>query len=78
MTGSASKARADTRIEIAEVNGAPGLLVFSGAALSYIGTFAIMNERIQAIHAFLNPDKLAYIQRQVRENKRPTLGQIDL
>jgi RNA polymerase sigma-70 factor, ECF subfamily len=65
MIGLLRKAPADLRVEIAEVNGLPAMLVFIGAQLWYVCGFEIANERIQTLHAVLNPDKLAYIQRQV-------------
>jgi RNA polymerase sigma-70 factor, ECF subfamily len=65
MIGLLRKAPADLRVEIAEVNGLPAMLVFIGAQLWYVCGFEIVNERIQTLHAVLNPDKLAYIQRQV-------------
>jgi RNA polymerase sigma-70 factor, ECF subfamily len=68
VLGLMSKAPADLRMEIAVINGTPGLLLFSGAMLWYVATFAIANEQIQALHAVLNPDKLAYIRRQVAQH----------
>jgi RNA polymerase sigma-70 factor (ECF subfamily) len=69
VLGLMRKGPADLRLEIAEINGAPGLLIFAGESLWFVGTFAIANERIQALHAVLNPDKLAYIRRQVRATR---------
>jgi RNA polymerase sigma-70 factor (ECF subfamily) len=68
VIGLLRKAPADMRIEVAEVNGTPAILLFSGARLWYVSTFDISNERIQGLHAVLNPDKLAYIWRQIQVN----------
>jgi RNA polymerase sigma-70 factor, ECF subfamily len=75
MSGLLRKAPADLRLEMAEVNGLPAMLVFIGVQLWYVCGFEIANERIQALHAVLNPDKLAYIQRQVaaREHVIPDI-----
>jgi RNA polymerase sigma-70 factor (ECF subfamily) len=65
LLGLIGKAPADLRAEIADVNGAPAILLFYGGKLSYVSTLEIASEKIQAFHAVLNPDKLAYIQRQI-------------
>jgi hypothetical protein len=43
----------------------PAVLLFTGARLWYVSSFDTANERIHALHAVLNPDKLEYIRRQV-------------
>jgi RNA polymerase sigma-70 factor (ECF subfamily) len=65
VIGLLHKALADMRIEVAEVNGTPAILLFTGARLGYVCTVEIVDDRIQALQAVLNPDKLAYIRRQV-------------
>jgi RNA polymerase sigma-70 factor, ECF subfamily len=65
VIGLLRKAPADVRVEVAEVNGTPAILLFTGAQLWYVCSFEIVNERIQTLHAVLNPDKLMYIRRQV-------------
>jgi RNA polymerase sigma-70 factor (ECF subfamily) len=65
LIGLLGKAPADTRVEMAEVNGAPAILLFGGARLWNVSTFEIAGDRIQALHAVVNPQKLEYIQRQV-------------
>jgi RNA polymerase sigma-70 factor (ECF subfamily) len=65
VAGLLRKALADLRVEIAEVNGMPALLLFEGARLWNVCGIEIANDRIQTLNAVLNPDKLAYIQRQV-------------
>jgi RNA polymerase sigma-70 factor (ECF subfamily) len=66
LAGLLRKAPDSLRLEIAEVNGAPAMLLFDGAQLMFTSTFVIENQHIQAIHAVLNPDKLAYIRRQIQ------------
>jgi RNA polymerase sigma-70 factor (ECF subfamily) len=65
LLGLMGKAPADLRMEIAEVNGAPAVLLFMGETLWYVSTAEIADGRIQAFHTVLNPDKLAFIQRQI-------------
>lgn len=65
ILGQLGKAPADMRAELAEVNGAPALLVFAGPALLYVASFTIADGQIHALHSVLNPDKLAYISRQL-------------
>jgi hypothetical protein len=66
LIGLLRKAPADTRVEVAEVNGTPAILLFGGVRLWYVCGLEMVNDHIQAIHAVLNPDKLAYIQRQLQ------------
>ncbi len=61
----ARKAPADTRIVLSEVNGMPALIAWEGDALTTVFIFAISNGRIVDIYAQRNPDKLAYLQRQL-------------
>jgi RNA polymerase sigma-70 factor (ECF subfamily) len=65
LTALFGKAPADTRIELAEVNGGPAALVFVDGALQQVLTYAIGAGRILALHSVVNPDKLAYIRRQL-------------
>ncbi len=51
--------------QIAEVNGAPALLLFTGETLLSVSAFQVAGGRVHALQAVLNPDKLAYIRRQV-------------
>jgi RNA polymerase sigma-70 factor, ECF subfamily len=68
------KAPADLRLEIADVNGQPAMLLFTGARLWDVCSFEVVNERIQTLHAVLNPDKLAYIRRQVAAREQGIPG----
>ena len=65
VLGLVSKAPANLRAELAEVNGAPALLIFIDGALWEVVSLAIADGRIQALHLVLNPDKLAFIRRQI-------------
>ncbi|HEX9372101.1 MAG TPA: RNA polymerase sigma-70 factor [Roseiflexaceae bacterium] len=65
VLGLIGKAPVDLRMEIAEVNGAPALLLFTGETLLSVSAFQVAGGRVHALQAVLNPDKLAYIRRQV-------------
>jgi RNA polymerase sigma-70 factor (ECF subfamily) len=64
LLGQLQKARAGLRYELAEVNGLPAVLTFDGATLVYVATFELSGGAVHGLHSVLNPDKLAYIQRQ--------------
>jgi RNA polymerase sigma-70 factor (ECF subfamily) len=51
----------ETRVEIFEINGAPGLLVWQGEALLAVITFEMADGQIQSIYNVINPDKFAYL-----------------
>lgn len=53
----------ETRIEITEINGAPGLLFWQREALLGVTTFEMADGRIQSIYSVINPDKFAYLTR---------------
>ena len=65
LLGSLQKRPPGAHAELRQVNGAPAVLVFAGPALIYVATFTVADGQIQAVHAVLNPDKLAYIQGQL-------------
>jgi RNA polymerase sigma-70 factor (ECF subfamily) len=48
----------DRRLEIATVNGEPGLLIRDGDRLTAVMSIATDGEQIQGVYAVLNPDKL--------------------
>ena len=54
---------------IDEVNGAPALLSWIGPRLDWILTLDIVDDHIQGLRVILNPDKLAFIQRQLEERQ---------
>ena len=53
----------ETRIEIFEINGAPGLLFWRGEALLVVTTFEMADGKIQSIYNVINPNKFAYLAR---------------
>jgi RNA polymerase sigma-70 factor (ECF subfamily) len=55
------------RVEMEEVNGAPALLLFENGVLATVICFAVENGRIAAIYGARNPDKLAFIARQLKQ-----------
>ncbi|RXZ80352.1 sigma-70 family RNA polymerase sigma factor [Paenibacillaceae bacterium] len=56
----------DMRTEFEQVNGNWGLVLMAGTDVLYVFSFQIVRGRIHAIYATSNPDKLAYISRQLR------------
>jgi len=49
------------RIEIADINGETAVAVFAGSRLETVFIFSFHKDRITAIHAVRNPEKLAWI-----------------
>lgn len=54
----------NTRFTRAEVNGEPAMLTWTGESLINVVTFEVADGLVQNIRIVVNPDKLAYIQRQ--------------
>jgi len=52
---------ADSRVELAEVNGQPGLITRSGERAFAVLTIDVEAEQIKAIRFVANPDKLAHV-----------------
>lgn len=65
ITGLLQKAPPDLRFAILPINGAPSMALFAGDRLLYVVTCAIADQRFHTFHLAVNPDKLAYIQRQI-------------
>ena len=63
--GLARKAPATLALSIADVNGSPAALLWLADTLYSVLTFDVLDGRIQAIRNVLNPDKLAFIKRQL-------------
>lgn len=57
---------ADIRIEVVEINGTPSALVWGQDTLYFAMHLTVVGNRIETIRNILNPDKLAYIQKQTR------------
>lgn len=60
------------RGEMTTVNGEPALLLFAGDGLETVFVFSVAGGAIEAIRAMRNPDKLAFLQRQLAERGRQT------
>lgn len=51
----------DMSVEVAPVNGGPGLIVYSGGRVQSVLTFDVGEERIEAIRVVVNPEKLVRV-----------------
>jgi RNA polymerase sigma-70 factor (ECF subfamily) len=60
------KVPADLRITFEEVNGQPAIIMWIGDAVYNVVSFEVADGKIQAFRGILNPDKLAYIARQLQ------------
>jgi RNA polymerase sigma-70 factor (ECF subfamily) len=62
------------RMAVAEVNGEPAVLFWAGERLGTVFVFSVAAGQISDIRAVRNPDKLAYIKRQLRvgDGEAPT------
>jgi len=67
VQGLQRKALADLTVSVETINGGPALLFWTGGILFLVGGFRIADGQIHRIYAILNPDKLAYLQRQLRK-----------
>ena len=67
VQGLQRKALADLTVSVETINGGPTLLFWSGETLFTVGGFRVADGQIHGIYAILNPDKLAYLQRQLRK-----------
>ena len=63
-TGVASQAR----IDVVDVNSEPALVLRVGGELDAVFVLAIDDDRVAAIRVVRNPDKLAYLKRQIAGN----------
>lgn len=55
-----------TTVEVVELNGAPALLCWPGGVLHAV-SIEVEDGRIRNVYDVANPDKLAYLERQLRE-----------
>jgi RNA polymerase sigma-70 factor (ECF subfamily) len=53
---------AQTRSTIADINGAPAILIYEGELLIVVMTFVNDGEKIYELHNVLNPDKLGHLR----------------
>ncbi|HEX8616936.1 MAG TPA: RNA polymerase sigma-70 factor [Thermoanaerobaculia bacterium] len=63
--GLAAKYTAGLSITIEDVNGAPALIARAGDTITSIVSFAFEEGRIAELNSVVNPDKLAFAQRQI-------------
>ncbi|HEU5368342.1 MAG TPA: RNA polymerase sigma-70 factor [Ktedonobacterales bacterium] len=66
VQGLLRKALAGVAISVENVNSAPALLFWTGEKLLMVGGLRIADGQIQEIYGIMNPDKLAYFQRQLQ------------
>jgi RNA polymerase sigma-70 factor (ECF subfamily) len=57
---------ADLRFDLADVNGEAAVLLWVRERLDTVFVYSAIDDRVTAIRAIRNPDKLAYIQRQLQ------------
>jgi RNA polymerase sigma-70 factor (ECF subfamily) len=65
IVGIMQKAPDTIRFDVARVNGEPALLIWLGESLLDVVTFELSATHIVGIRLVLNPDKLAYLTRQL-------------
>ena len=70
VQGLLRKSLADLMVSAETINGEPALLFWIGGALFMVSSFRIADGQVQEIYGVLNPDKLAYLQRQLQERKQ--------
>jgi RNA polymerase sigma-70 factor (ECF subfamily) len=59
-------APADYAVRVEEVNGAPAIVVWSAGAVLATFTFDVADGQLHALRLVVNPDKLAFLQRQLQ------------
>jgi RNA polymerase sigma-70 factor, ECF subfamily len=62
---------ADNVLFIEEINGAPAILSWSDGHLNWVQTLDIRDNVIVGLHTLVNPDKLAFLQRQLESRPEP-------
>jgi RNA polymerase sigma-70 factor (ECF subfamily) len=65
---------ADNVLLIEEINGAPAIVSWSDGHLNWVQTLAIRDNVIVGLHTLVNPDKLAFLQRQLESRPQPFLS----
>lgn len=61
LLGILKKAPEDFAVEVKNVNGQPGIIIYLNGQLSNIISFFIVNERIEEIYMTMNPNKLPVV-----------------
>jgi RNA polymerase sigma-70 factor (ECF subfamily) len=69
------KVPANHRLFIEDINGTPALLSWSESQLNWVLTLDIFDNSIEGLRSILNPEKLAFLQRQLQ--KRQEQQQLD-
>jgi RNA polymerase sigma-70 factor, ECF subfamily len=64
------KVPANHRLFIEDINGAPALLSWSKSQLNWVLTLDIFDNSIEGLRSILNPDKLAFLQRQLERRQK--------
>jgi RNA polymerase sigma-70 factor (ECF subfamily) len=65
LVGVVAKAPVESRVEFAAINGRVAAVQWVGEALTSVTTIDVLDDRIRAIRAIINPDKLAYLARRL-------------
>ncbi|MBO0781097.1 MAG: RNA polymerase sigma-70 factor [Ktedonobacteraceae bacterium] len=65
---------ADHKLFIDEINGAPAILSWSDGHLNWVQTLDIRDNVIVGLYTLVNPDKLAFLQRQLESRPEPFLS----
>jgi RNA polymerase sigma-70 factor (ECF subfamily) len=65
---------ADNVLFIEEINGAPAILSWSDGHLNWVQTLDIRDNVIVGLYTLVNPDKLAFLQRQLESRPEPFLS----
>ncbi|HLW00164.1 MAG TPA: RNA polymerase sigma-70 factor [Ktedonobacterales bacterium] len=66
IQGLVRKSLADLTISTETINGGPALLFWTGSRLFMAAGFRLDGRQVQEIYGIMNPDKLAYLQRQLQ------------
>jgi RNA polymerase sigma-70 factor, ECF subfamily len=61
----------DNLLFIEEINGAPAVLSWSDGHLNWVQTYDIRDNVIVGLYTQINPDKLAFLQRQLESRPEP-------
>jgi len=67
LSGFMRKAATTLTTTYAEVNSAPALVSSHEGALAHVVAFDVADDTVRGVYLLLNPDKLAFIERQLRE-----------
>jgi len=65
------RAPADNVLFLDEINGAPAMLSWSDGHLNWVQTLDIRDNVIIGLYTLVNPDKLAFLQRQLESRPEP-------